>query len=126
MSSQTEPLSGIKHSWPLGYPGTGATPGNGWKPEMDANLISIGQQAMPLYVLDRDLTAPPGSPTTGAAYIVAAGATGAWAGQDGKVAVWDGAAWQFFTAKNGRLAVIADESKLVARLVSGWSDGVGI
>jgi hypothetical protein len=29
-------------------------------------------------VLDKDLTAPPGSPTLGAAYIVAAGATGAW------------------------------------------------
>lgn len=126
MSSQTEPLSGIKHSWPLGFPGVSATPGQGWKPEMDANLIALGQQAMPLYVLDRDLTAPPGSPASGDAYIVATGATGDWAGEDGNIAVWDGAAWVFIVPRNGRLAVIEDESKLVAKLESGWSAGVGI
>lgn len=36
---------------------------------------------------DRDLTAPPGSCVDGACYLVDATATGAWAGQDGKLAI---------------------------------------
>lgn len=126
MSSQTEPLSGLKHGWPLGFPGVSATPGQGWKPEMDANLVDIGRHAMPLYVLDRDLTAPPANPATRDAYIVAASPTGAWAGQAGKVAVWNGTAWAFITARNGRLAVIADECVLCAKLAAGWSTGIDI
>ena len=39
-----------------------------------------------LAVLDRDLTAPPGSPADGDRYIVASGATGDWAGWDLNVA----------------------------------------
>ncbi len=43
-------------------------------------------------VLSRVLTTPPGTPAEGDRYIVAASATGAWVGQDGKVAAWqDGA-----------------------------------
>ena len=41
-----------------------------------------------LAVLDRDLTAPPGSPVEGDRYRVAAGATGAWVGQASKIAAW--------------------------------------
>jgi hypothetical protein len=36
----------------------------------------------------KDVTTPPGSPADTDAYIVGAGATGAWAGQDLKLAVW--------------------------------------
>ena len=36
-----------------------------------------------LMVLDKDLSAPPGSPTAGDRYIVGAGPTGAWSGQAG-------------------------------------------
>lgn len=41
-----------------------------------------------LSVKDRDLTAPPPSPADGDRYIVASGATGAWAGWDLNVAFW--------------------------------------
>lgn len=34
------------------------------------------------------LTAPPGSPANGDAYIIAASATGAWAGHDFAIVVW--------------------------------------
>ena len=45
-----------------------------------------------LAVLDRELAAPPASPADGDRYIVASGATGAWAGWDGSIAYWvDGA-----------------------------------
>ena len=36
-----------------------------------------------LTVLDKDLASPPGSPTDGVRYIVAAGPTGAWSDQAG-------------------------------------------
>lgn len=64
-------------------------------------------------VLDKDLTAPPGGPALGDRYIVAAGATGAWAGQDNDIAEWDGAAWVFITPDNGTHAPVEDESNLV-------------
>lgn len=50
------------------------------------------------------LTTPPGSPADRDAYIVGAGATGAWSGQAGKVAIWDDAAsaWAFFAGAEGQ------------------------
>jgi hypothetical protein len=39
-----------------------------------------------LAVIDRDLTAPPGSPADGDRYIVASGATGEWSGWNGSIA----------------------------------------
>ena len=39
-----------------------------------------------LAVKSRDLAAPPADPAPGRRHIVAAGATGAWAGKDGQVA----------------------------------------
>jgi hypothetical protein len=77
-------------------------------------------------VKDRDLTAPPGSPANGDRYIVATGGTGAWAGQDAKVAVWNGSAWVFYTPKVGWLAYLEDEQKITAYKVTGWSAGVAI
>jgi hypothetical protein len=51
-------------------------------------------------VLSKDITDPPGSPTTGDRYLIgldpsAAIASGAWAGRDGDVAEWGGSAWSF-------------------------------
>ncbi|NJO82927.1 MAG: DUF2793 domain-containing protein, partial [Blastochloris sp.] len=49
-------------------------------------------------IKDRNLTAPPGSPADGDAYIVMATATGAWAGHDGKIAAYY-SGWIFITPK---------------------------
>ena len=46
-------------------------------------------------------TAPPTIPYTNAKYGVQAGATGAWAGQAGKLATWNGAAWSFAAVGDG-------------------------
>lgn len=51
-------------------------------------------------VVNSTTSAPPGSPTDGQAWIVAAGATGAWAGKAGQIAAWFGG-WQFFTPADG-------------------------
>ena len=72
-------------------------------------------------VLDKDLTAPPGSPAEGARYIVGPAATGAWAGQTGKVAAWQDGAWAFYAPREGWLAWVADEDVLYMHGGSAWA-----
>src|SRR5690606_37470451 len=66
--------------------------------------------------VDKDLDAPPGSPTAGTMYIVAADATGDWAGQDGRLALWtagddlDDPAWLFVAPKAGWRVYVVDEA----------------
>lgn len=74
-----------------------------------------------LSVLDRDLTAPPGSPVEGDRYLVAAGATGAWAGQAGKIAAWQAGTWMFRTPRNGWKAWVADEAAFVFYDAGAWT-----
>lgn len=61
-------------------------------------------------VLDKDLTVPPGSPTTGDRYIVASVATGAWSGQEDKITEWNGTSWDFFLPNEGFATWIEDEN----------------
>ena len=44
---------------------------------------------------------PPSAPAEGEAHGVGAGATGAWAGQDGRIAAWIGGAWMFLAPQTG-------------------------
>ncbi len=74
-----------------------------------------------LAVLGRDLTAPPGSPMEGDRYLVASGAAGAWAGQAGKIAVWQAGAWVFRTPRNGWKAWVADEAAFVFYDAGAWT-----
>ena len=67
-----------------------------------------------LNILDRDLAAPPVSPVEGDRYLVAAGPTGAWSGQAGKVAAYQDGAWIFYPPKEGWIAWIADENAALA------------
>lgn len=79
-----------------------------------------------LAVADRDLTAPPADPAEGDRYIVATGATGAWAGEDGNVAVHDGAAWLFCVPQPGWRAWVEDEELLVTWRGGAWQDDSGL
>lgn len=77
-------------------------------------------------VLDKDLTAPPGSPTLGAAYIVAAAATGAWATHDGEIAIYSSRGWVFKAEKKGLLILVEDENSYYHySAASAWTAGVG-
>ncbi|MFM1816744.1 MAG: hypothetical protein RLZ98_3439 [Pseudomonadota bacterium] len=49
-----------------------------------------------LAVADRDLAMPSESPSEGARYIVGDGASGAWAGWSGHVAVWQNGSWEAY------------------------------
>lgn len=75
-----------------------------------------------LGVLDRDLSAPPVSPADGDRYLVASGATDAWASNDGKVAAWQDGAWAFLAPKAGWLLWVADEDRLLGFDGTAWID----
>jgi hypothetical protein len=74
-----------------------------------------------LSVLDRDLTAPPGSPADGDRYIVASGATGDWAGWDGDVALFTDGAWLRLPPRAGWLVWVQDEACAVVRISAVWT-----
>jgi Protein of unknown function (DUF2793) len=73
-----------------------------------------------LTVLDRDLPAPPASPSEGSRYIVAPGASGPWAGQSLRIAAWQDGGWAFFAPLEGWIAWIADEDVAVVWSGTGW------
>lgn len=114
MAASTDVRFGLSYGWSLGE--------SGWNTGMDANLLKIAHAGVHLSVKDRDLTAPPGSPASGDTYIVGASATGAWATHDGKIALWDGAAWVFHTPRLGWVAYIEDE-EVVSVFKASWSAG---
>ncbi len=68
------------------------------KSQLDAYAQGVDWQAS---VLDKDLTAPPASPTTGDRYVVAPSATGTWAGHDNEIAEWDGVQWAYTVPNKG-------------------------
>ena len=70
-------------------------------------------------IVDRDLTAPPGSPANGAVYIPLATATGDWTGEENNLALYyDG--WIFVTPPEGFEAYVADEDVVVRFNGSTW------
>lgn len=79
-------------------------------------------QLVQMRVLDKDLASPPGSPADGAAYIVAASATGTWSGKDGQIAYWRTAAnaWAFLLPANGWLVWVEDEARRYSREGGAW------
>lgn len=77
-------------------------------------------------VADDDLSAPPGSCADGAAYLVKATATGAWAGHDGEMAVAVGTnaanGWLFAAvAIEGALLWVDDEDTLFQYDGAAWA-----
>lgn len=65
------------------------------------------EQYAQLLTLDKDLSAPPAA-VDGDAYIVASGASGAWAGWDGSVAYYSGG-WLRLQPREGMVAYVLDE-----------------
>jgi hypothetical protein len=77
-------------------------------------LVRI-DSVLQLNVVSRTLTLAPTLPSDEDKYIVAAGATGVWEGQDGAIAIYNanGSTWSFLIPKTGWTAYsIADNSFL--------------
>jgi hypothetical protein len=73
-----------------------------------------------LSVIDRTLASPPASPENGDRYIVGAGATDAWAGQDKNIAAYD-AGWTFISPAEGWLAWDGAAQELVVFADANWA-----
>jgi hypothetical protein len=63
--------------------------------------LRILDAAIQIAVLDVTRTSPPSSPAAGERRVVAAGATGAWAGHGNAIATWQDGAWAFLVPKSG-------------------------
>lgn len=72
-------------------------------------------------VIDKTLTAPPGSPAEGDAHIVAATATGAWAGKEKNIAFYMGGAWSFITPIEGTHADCQADDTTYRYSGSAWA-----
>ena len=60
---------------------------------------------------------PPAAPEPGQAWIVGPDASGAWAGQEGALALWTAGGWRFAQARAGMLAWVKPDS------LFAWFDG---
>jgi len=76
---------------------------------------------MHISVADRDLLAPPFSPPDGVRYMVAASATGAWAGHAGEIAAWQDGAWAFYPLQEGWTLWVEDEDVFLISASAGLS-----
>lgn len=74
-----------------------------------------------LAVISQTLTSPPGSPAEGDRYIIASGATGAWAGKDLNIVVWTSGAWAFYAPRPGWVCYVAATANLWAYNGSAWA-----
>lgn len=66
---------------------------------------------LPLVIAERDRTTPPEMAADGTVWAVPAGATGAWAGQDGRLALAGNGGWTFVAPHRGWRAFLAAEGR---------------
>ncbi len=76
-----------------------------------------------LAVLSRVLATPPVSPVDGDRYLVPVAATGAWAGQTGKIALRLEGAWVFASPREGWSMWVANEDVLLSFDGATWIAG---
>ncbi|QIB35103.1 DUF2793 domain-containing protein [Ancylobacter pratisalsi] len=72
-------------------------------------------------VIDRGRTTPPGAPMAGDRHLVAAGASGEWAGHDGEIALYD-AGWRYLLPRAGWRVYVAAERITLVHTGVDWSD----
>ena len=70
------------------------------------------------------LATPPASPAVGACYLVAAGATGAWAGQEGALAGLTDGGWKFIPPIEGAQVVDSGSGQTLVRRGGAWESGI--
>jgi hypothetical protein len=66
-------------------------------------------------------TSPPGSPAEGERHLVGTGASGVWAGEDGRLAVFSDGAWWFATPEVGWLTFDKATDTLLVLKAAGWT-----
>jgi hypothetical protein len=99
MTALTDPISGLKYGWALGE--------DNWNTGMDSNLVQLGAT---INITVLDFVASPVVTTNGTRYIVTTG-SGAFAGQDNKLAARVAGAWVFYTLPEGCIVYDEDTNK---------------
>ena len=72
------------------------------------------------------LAAPPGSPGEGACYIPTQGATGAWSGWGGQIALFSGGGWIWVAPVSGFKAWVKAERLTITYEDGLWRDGIAL
>jgi hypothetical protein len=67
---------------------------------------------------------PPASPSPGNCFVVAAGATGAWAGQDGALAAYTDGGWRFVAPIDGACVLDRVSGQNMVRREGAWETGI--
>lgn len=76
-------------------------------------------------VVSRTVASPPAAPQEGQAWLVAAAATGAWAGRDGQLAVATGGGWRFLVMPEGARLYVEQEARALRKQGGTWrADGL--
>ena len=65
----------------------------------------------------------PTAPAPGTCWIVGNGATGAWAGHDGALAMWTAGGWRFVAAFDGMTVWCVATATIVRRTGGNWTSG---
>lgn len=92
-----------------------------WGGPMNQNLLFIDALTFP-YILSMNFASPPQNVSNGDQYIVAAGAAGAWANQDGNMAYRAGDTWYFFKPTRGVRARLASLASFIWFNGTTWLD----
>jgi hypothetical protein len=71
-------------------------------------------------VESRTIATPPSSPASGDTYIVGPSGTGAWAGNDGKIATYVDGGWDFITPADGWFAYVNDTAQVAICQSGAW------
>lgn len=79
-----------------------------------------------LTVESRTLATPPALPAEGACYIPAAGASGAWMGWSGQIALFSGGGWIRIVPVSGLKAWVKPERLTVTYEDGLWRDGIAL
>lgn len=79
--------------------------------------------AVQLSVLSRTVTTPPAAAVEGDTYLVAPSSVNEWAGEDGKIAVFQNAGWIFLAPYAGWRAFVIDETEQLFYDGIDWSEG---
>ncbi|MCF2514582.1 DUF2793 domain-containing protein [Sphingomonas sp. G124] len=70
------------------------------------------------------MTSPPASPAVGACFLIASGATGAWAGKDGSLAAFTDGGWRFVAPVEGAQVLDRSSGQSVIYREGSWETGI--
>lgn len=71
------------------------------------------------------LSSAPGAPAAGDAYLIPAGATGIWAAQVGKIAVWLGASWAYIMPTDGQ-GISLPDGRIFERIGGAYVEKIAL